>query len=299
MIREEKVQILMSTYNGKKYLKEQMDSLLSQTYENIEIIVRDDGSSDGTGEILEIYQKQHSNVRVYLQENIGLVDSFFWLLEQSDAEYVAFCDQDDVWKPKKIERAVEQLKKIKGPAVYCGNKMLVNAELKEMGLSDQQTPKPGFGNAVIENIVTGCTMVLNRELTDLLKKQIPKHAVLHDWWCYLAATYYGAVIYDAVPYIYYRQHGENQVGGKAGVTEQIAAKRKYLKKNKGKLKKQLQEFHEIHHGDREKDEILINVLETENFSGRIRMLFDSEVYRQKKLDNLIVKVLFLTNHMLS
>ena len=90
----------------------------------------------------------------------------------------------------------------------------------------------------------------------------------------------------------------NQVGGNAGVIEQIAAKRKYLKKNKGKLKKQLQEFHGIHHGDREKDEILINVLETENFSGRIRMLFDSEVYRQKKLDNLIVKVLFLTNHML-
>ena len=136
MVREEKVQILMSTYNGKKYLKEQMDSLLSQTYKNIEILVRDDGSSDGTGEILETYQKQHSNVRVYLQENIGLVDSFFWLLEQSDAGYVAFCDQDDIWKPEKIERAVEKLEQVKGPALYCGNKMLVDADLKELGLSD-------------------------------------------------------------------------------------------------------------------------------------------------------------------
>lgn len=298
MEEQDKVQILLSAYNGEKYLREQIDSLLNQTYPNLEILIRDDGSTDRTGELLKEYEEQYANIRVFSEENIGLVGSFFRLLELSDADYVGFCDQDDVWMERKVERAVHALDGIEEPAMYCGNKMLVNSNLEEIGTSDADNIRPGFGNAVIENIATGCTILLNRKLAELIRQQIPEHAVLHDWWCYLLAAYHGRVIYDKTPYIYYRQHENNQVGGSAGFAEETAAKRKYLKKSRGKLKAQLLEFHRFYHDDEKKDRLLLNVLETESFSGKISMIFNSGIYRQKKLDNLIVRGLFMTNNML-
>lgn len=293
-----KVQILMSAYNGEKYLEEQLESLLYQTYSNIEIIIRDDGSTDGTEKLLKIYEENHSNIKVIREENVGVVDSFFGLLKKSDAEYIAFCDQDDIWMKQKVEMAVLALSGENMPAVYCGNKLLVNADLEEMGIADTQRMNPGFGNAVVENIATGCTILINRKLAEILKEHIPKHAILHDWWCYLVASYCGKVIYDQTPYIYYRQHENNQVGGKAGFVGQIAAKKKYLKKSRGKLRAQLTEFHHYYHGDKEKDQMLASVLETTGLGGKILMLFNAKIYRQKKLDNLIIRVLFLTNNML-
>lgn len=293
-----KVQILLSAYNGESYLREQMDSLLRQTWSDLEILVRDDGSTDQTAAILQEYEKQYVNVKVFSEENIGLTDSFFRLLEWSDADYVAFCDQDDVWMEQKVERAVKALERIQGPAMYCGNKMLVDAQLKELGPLDGEGIRPGFGNALIENIATGCTMLLNRELTKIMKEHIPGKAILHDWWCYLVASYYGTVVYDSTPYIYYRQHGDNQVGGSAGLLDEIAAKRQYLKKSRGKLKAQLLEFHRYHHGNKKKDQLLLKVLETETFGGKINIIFQSKIYRQKKMDNLIVRGLFFTDHML-
>lgn len=298
MKEQKKVQILLSAYNGKKYLREQIDSLRNQTWSNLEILIRDDGSTDGTEEILREYEKQYSNIRVFAGKNIGLVQSFFELLELSDADYIAFCDQDDVWMEEKIEQAVLAIGGMEMPVLYCGNKILVDSNLKEIGISDSENMKPGFGNAVVENIATGCTMVLNRKLVEIIKKRIPKKAILHDWWCYLVASYYGKVIYDKTPYIYYRQHGGNQVGGSAGFVQETKAKLNYLKKSKGKLKAQLMEFHKIYYGNRKKDELICAVLNAEKFSGRISVIFNSKIYRQKKMDNFIVKGLFLTNNML-
>lgn len=293
-----KIQILLSAYNGESYLREQMDSLLKQTWPDLEILVRDDGSTDQTSVILQEYERQYANVKVFSEENIGLVDSFFRLLDWSDADYIAFCDQDDVWMEQKVERAVAALERVQGPAMYCGNKMLVDAQLREIGSSDQGGIRPGFGNALIENIATGCTMLLNRELTEKIKGHIPRKAILHDWWCYLVASYYGTVVYDSTPYIYYRQHGNNQVGGSAGLMDEIAAKRQYLQKSHGRLKAQLLEFHRLHHGNEKKDRLLMKVLETETFGGKMNIIFQSEIYRQKKMDNFIVRGLFFMNHML-
>lgn len=293
-----KIQILLSAYNGESYLREQMDSLLKQTWPDLEILVRDDGSTDQTSVILQEYERQYANVKVFSEENIGLVDSFFRLLEWSDADYIAFCDQDDVWMEQKVERAVAALERVQGPAMYCGNKMLVDAQLREIGSSDQEGIRPGFGNALIENIATGCTMLLNRELTEKIKGHIPRKAILHDWWCYLVASYYGTVVYDSTSYIYYRQHGNNQVGGSAGLMDEIAAKRQYLQKSHGRLKSQLLEFHRLHHGNEKKDRLLMKVLETETFGGKMNIIFQSEIYRQKKMDNFIVRGLFFMNHML-
>ena len=245
-----KVQILMSTYNGERFLREQIESLLRQSWKNVEILIRDDGSKDGTREILNEYSDKYENIQVYLESNLGVAGSFFELLKKSDADYVAFCDQDDIWLEKKIEAAVVKLEQEKGPALYCSNKILVDSTGNPMKKQDIRKRRPGFGNAVVECICTGCTAVMNQELAEILKEEVPEHAILHDWWTYLAASYVGKVIYDEQAYIYYRQHQENVVGAKPGFWGEVQSKAAYLRNNRGKLKGQLTDFAKLYQGNR-------------------------------------------------
>lgn len=295
-----KVQILMSTYNGEEYIREQLDSILAQSYPDVDIFIRDDGSSDDTYVILKEYEEMHSNIRAYQGKNIGVNQSFFELLKKRDKEaaYIGFCDQDDYWLPEKIEKAVEQLKYLKGPALYCGAKTLVDENLEV--LKDQQNShvNPGFGNAVIESICSGCTTLMNRELTDIIARRLPKDVIHHDWWCYMAATYLGSMYYDENSYIYYRQHKGNEVGASGLLLAQIKAKARDLKKRHGDLKKQLSDFKHYYHTDKEKDALVDAILKAEKFPNRITILFDNRWYRQSSLDNWVVRGLFLLNRML-
>ena len=291
-----KVQVLMSTYNGERFLREQLQSLLNQTYPNLEILIRDDGSRDATASILQEYANKYSNVHVYLEENVGAVHSFFWLLSRCDADYAAFCDQDDVWLPEKVERAVEKLQRVKGPGLYCSNKILVDSNLRVISDNKGQKLRPGFGNAVVESICTGCTALLNRELVLDIQKHIPRNAIIHDWWCYLAASYTGRVIFDERAFIWYRQHEHNVIGASAGFWDVVKAKAAYLKKSRGKLKLQLEEFAAAYHSDREKDQLLQLLLGTGKLRGKLRAFFCRSYYRQSKLDGLITRILILFNY---
>lgn len=296
----DKVQILMSTYNGEEYVREQIDSILGQTYPDVDILIRDDGSSDDTFVILKEYEERHSNISVYQGENLGVNRSFFDLLRKSDphAAYIGFCDQDDYWLPVKIARAAEQLRRLEGPSLYCSAKTLVD----ENGsiLKNQQNPhvKPGFGNAVIESICSGCTLLMNRELADIIIERLPEDVIHHDWWCYMAATYLGSMYYDENSYIYYRQHQGNEVGASGSFIDQIKAKARDLKKRHGDLKKQLSDFKRFYHTEPDKDKLVDAILNAEKFLGRISILFDRRWYRQSWLDNWVVRGLFLFNRML-
>lgn len=293
-----KVQILMSTYNGEKFLKEQLESLLRQTYQNLEILVRDDGSKDGTCEILREYEKKYSNVHVYLEDNVGVTKSFFELLKKSDADYIAFSDQDDVWLEEKVEKAVEKLKTLEEPALYCSNKILVDSELNIIAENNHKKLIPGFENAVVECICTGCTSMMNRSLAENIKEHIPKRAIIHDWWCYLVASYLGKVIFDDNSYIWYRQHGGNVIGASPTLFGTICAKAEYVKKNKGKLKGQLGDFAQLYRQDSEKDKLVQLLLSSEKMPAKAKVVFGRTFYRQEKLDNLITRILFLINRML-
>lgn len=295
---KEKVQVLLSTYQGEQYLAEQLDSLLGQTWKNVEILARDDGSQDRTQQILEDYSKKYSQIKYYTGKNIGVANSFFDLLRRADADYVAFCDQDDIWLEKKIEAAVRKLKKETGPVLYCSNKILVDRQLVRLKKQDRGSKNPGFGNAVVECICTGCTAVMNRELAELLASKVPEHAILHDWWAYLAATYAGKVIFDRHAYILYRQHGKNVVGAKGGFWGAVQSKASYLRDNRGKLKGQLTDFSKLYHGDREKDALVAKILAAETIPGRIRVAGDRKMYRQSVLDGVIMRILFLIGKML-
>ncbi len=293
-----KVQILMSTYNGERFLAEQIESLLRQTWGNLEILIRDDGSKDKTPDILREFGAKYNNIIVYLEGNQGVSRSFFELLRKSDADYVAFCDQDDIWLEEKIEVAVGRLQKEKGPALYCSNKILVDSKGNIMDKQDGRRRVPGFGNAVVECICTGCTAVMNREMADIIKARTPQRAILHDWWSYLVASYVGKVIFDEGAYIKYRQHGGNVVGARAGFLGEIRLKAAYLRKSRGRLYGQLSEFAELYRGDRKKDALVDMVLAARHFAGRGKVFFNRQIYRQSRLDGIIMRMLFLVGRML-
>ncbi len=294
-----KLQVLMSAYNGEKFIIEQLDSIFAQTYPDVEVLVRDDGSKDSTLDLLNEYQKTHPGLKIYSEKNIGLVKSFLKLVSLSDADYVAFSDQDDYWLPEKLEKAVNKLEKVNGPALYCSNQILTDGKLNPLDNSNMPSYTAGFGNALIETICTGCTCVMNKELVDNIKAHMPENAIWHDWWAYLVASYIGTVIFDEEAYIYYRQHGGNKLGASRSALVMIRNKWAYLKKSKGKLYRQLSDFKRLYRCDAKKDALVDLLLDSkDHFSSRIKLVFNNKIYRQRGLDNFVVKCLYLINRML-
>ena len=222
----EKVQILLSTYNGEKYLREQLESLFAQDYGNLKILVRDDGSSDGSVQILEEFSKRDSRLRFYVGSNLGVVDSFFDLLKKADSEatYFFFCDQDDVWVEGKVSRAVERLSRKTMPALYFSRLRYVSESLAPLGTS--KLPRNlSFASALVENVATGCTVAFNQALRAAALAHLPtQHCLMHDWWMYLLALATGQVVYDDQSFVAYRQHGANVVGASSNALQIYSTK---------------------------------------------------------------------------
>ena len=219
---EEKIDILMATYNGEKYLKEQIESILNQTYKNIRLIISDDASKDSTPQILEEYGEKDSRIEIYLnKENRGVVKNIEFLLEKVEDEFYMLADQDDVWLPLKVEKSIETLKKQNADLVF-GDLEVVDEKL--------ETLYPSFGDFMLlnrkinkyidsykvnylYNCVTGCTVLSKKEF---IKKIIPipteSKYLIHDHWIGLIVALNGKLAYMPEKYIKYRQHGNNQVG---------------------------------------------------------------------------------------
>ena len=212
-----KVQILMSTYNGEKYLKEQIHSIIKQEGVELELLVRDDGSKDSTIDIIKQFTNQYKNIKFYQGKNLGAARSFMELLNKSDEtyDYYAFADQDDVWMPNKLINAIKRLQECGNkPSVYMSALQIVDENLKLIETKKEEG-NLSFEGEMIKNFATGCTMVLNKKLTDIIKEYNPKYLIMHDSWitrvCYGVG---GNVIIDENSYIKYRQHGDNVLGYK-------------------------------------------------------------------------------------
>jgi glycosyltransferase involved in cell wall biosynthesis len=219
----DRVHLLLATYNGVQYLDEQLRSIESQSLPVARVTIRDDGSSDGTQSFLQEWAKGKSRVRFLQGPRLGVTNNFFALLKDSeeDCNYFAFCDQDDVWLPDKIERAVSVLRKYspQEPVLYCSRVEYVNEKLGHLGYS-RIPNRIAFSNALVENIATGCTVVVNGAARALICKNLPvQSALLHDWWSYLTVAALGRVVYDEVPSIKYRQHDTNHEGGTSSSRE--------------------------------------------------------------------------------
>ena len=218
----EKVDILVATCNGEKYVKEQIDSILNQTYENIRVIVSDDRSDDNTPKILKEIAKSDKRVILNLQkERLGVINNFEFLLKQVKSNFYMFSDQDDFWLPNKVEKMMERQKQENADLVF-GDLEVVNEKLETMYpsygdymLLNRKIKKciNSYEYNYLYNCVTGCT-ILGK--TSMLDKILPlpntSKYVLHDHWIGIITGIYGKVAYVEETYIKYRQHGNNQVG---------------------------------------------------------------------------------------
>lgn len=218
--------ILLSTYNGAPYLASQIDSLLAQTCKGWHLLVRDDGSTDATSEILAAYRDRSPDRITILPPDglrLGAAASFSALMDAADADYFMFCDQDDVWMPDKIERTVALMASLEHkhgfamPLLVHTDLAVTDANLTPVAgsLWSFQHSDPVGGVALnrllVQNAVTGCTVMINRPLRDLALP-LPADAVMHDWWLALVAAAFGAIAHLQEPTVLYRQHGSNDIG---------------------------------------------------------------------------------------
>jgi glycosyltransferase involved in cell wall biosynthesis len=296
-----KVQILLSTYNGEKYIKDQLTSILNNGYSNVYISIRDDGSSDKTRDILAEFESI-VNLSISYENNIGVVNSFYKLLASAnkDCKYFAFCDQDDIWKQGKIDRALQFVESLNQdiPILYCSNIDIVDQDLKHICFSKLNTTKPSFNNALVENIVTGCTMVINNKARDIMLKYVPENAIMHDWWAYLVVSCFGKVIYDTQPTILYRQHEKNSIGYPSNIWIDICQRIKCYCGRGGekKLKKQAFEFY-LHYKNMMSQEHLRFleefIEERPDMWKRVIYAIRGPLFKNNIIDNLILKILII------
>lgn len=212
--------IVMSTYNGKAYLQEQLESVLRQTVSDFLLLIRDDGSSDGTPDLLR--EISDPRVRLILGENLGPAGSFFALLDaarQENADFVFFCDQDDVWMPDKLETLLSEIAKCPaGPALVFSDFAMIDGSGSVTGdsytaMAQLRIPADGnfFPKLLAQPYVFGCASVLNRELLELVKDP-PAGIEMYDCWIALVASLLGTVRYLPQSTIYHRFHSSNATG---------------------------------------------------------------------------------------
>ncbi|WP_081729413.1 glycosyltransferase family 2 protein [Pseudomonas sp. QTF5] len=219
------VTILLSTYNGEKYLREQIDSIVQQQYQDWVLLVRDDGSSDSTLEIVKSYSVKDARVQIIADGygNQGPAGSFIKLLACVETEYFMFCDQDDVWLPNKVYDSIKILKSYDGPHLVFTDLKVVDEHLEEMSSSFMEKSRfdpikgVNFSKLLIQNVVVGCTIAANKKLLEESKLSAfatPNNIMMHDWWLALVASSLGKITYLDKPTILYRQHGGNCLGAK-------------------------------------------------------------------------------------
>lgn len=221
MMKQPTVHILLATYNGERFLAEQLESIARQTYDCWTLTVSDDGSTDNTLDIVQRFaSKVHQPVTVLQGPQRGSSTANFCNLIShtifgNDLDLYAFCDQDDVWHEEKLASACNW--HIQNTSIhfrlYCSRTLYVNEFLRPIGLSPDLNRPPSFGNALVQNIASGNTMVFDAAILTYLKRVSPSHFVWHDWTTYLIATAMnGLVFFDKIPSVSYRQHALNVLG---------------------------------------------------------------------------------------
>ena len=223
-----KVDILLATYNGEKYLKEQLDSILSQSYSNFRLLVSDDCSCDTTKKILQEYKEKDNRIILYFQKkNLGVIKNFEFLLEKVENEYYMFSDQDDIWKKDKIKKSIEKIQETNSDLVYTDLEVVdenlnitYSSYWKLKGLYKKIKKYNNFESLYLNNFITGCTMISKKELIEkVLPLPTTSKYVLHDYWIALIISQNRKIAYIEEPLIKYRQHKNNKIGSKKKTDE--------------------------------------------------------------------------------
>ncbi|MGN1299255.1 MAG: glycosyltransferase [Candidatus Scatovivens sp.] len=273
-----KTLILLSTYNGEKYLRDQLDSLLLQ--KNIDILIRDDGSTDNTISILKEYSNLHKNISYYSGDNLGYAKSFWQLLKQKDDyEYYAFCDQDDIWLEGKIERAITLIKeetKENEPVLYTSNVICINNSKEIISKKVFEGKVLNKYECLQKSILPGCTFVFNNKAQSLLK-QYDGFMESHDWATYIIINYFGQVLYDKESYIYYRIHENNTLGIQTKLQKIKLKLKRFFKKSKCTRSKFAKDFYSCYY-EKIPSKYIKSIKRLafykESFKDQMKLLFD-------------------------
>lgn len=292
-----KVNILLSSYNGEKYIREQIKSLVSQDYSNIEIYIRDDGSGDTTRDILNEYVER-PEIHIVFGENVGFIKSFLTLLSScASADYYAFCDQDDVWLPNKISRAVEKLAETDSskPVLYFSSYDYYNENLRFLS-SAKKPENIGFVNSLVDCAPLGFNSVMNAAARECICQNIPVHSCGHDWWTYMVCAGLGSVIFDDFVSVKYRRCGKNvSNGGEGFLKAQIWRFRKFFLGNYFEnITEQLQEYESLYSANlNQKQKDILALFTEKTFLHAIKKVFFSQPFRQNAIDEIFLRVCFV------
>ena len=300
------IAVAMSTYNGELYIKEQINSILQQKNVKVDLFIRDDGSKDKTLEILESYAKKWNNIHVVKGDNLGVGNSFMELLYSIGCEYdyYAFADQDDVWLPDKLSQGIVKIKDSDIPLLYVSNQILVDKNLNRLKMRFEVPPGITYKQIICNNSVSGCTMVWNKELQELLidinrrpTADLLKNRI-HDVWVVMVASVVGKIIYDKSSCILYRQHENNVVGVKKNsIIKQWMKKLKDNSQRNGrsKLCKEINEkFGDIIFDMECKQNLDIYGYYQNDWPKKIKLLQDRDItkYTSESMFGLKMKILF-------
>jgi glycosyltransferase involved in cell wall biosynthesis len=245
------VAVLLAAYNGERFLREQIDSLLAQTYTPLRILASDDGSTDGTWNLLEDYAARFNDRFTLMPKSAptGSAKTNFRrliqavLTEEPDARYLAFSDQDDFWIPEKISLEMDAMKRMEQehggqtPLLVFSDLRLVGSELNQLhpsfwanqGINPTNIHR--FRRLLAQNVVTGCTALINLPLASL-SARMPNDAYMHDWWLALLATAFGNASIVPTQTVFYRQHGGNVLGSVEPPKTNLIPKFRYHKERR-------------------------------------------------------------------
>lgn len=288
--------VLLSTYNGEKYLANQIDSLLCQEGVRVSVLARDDGSKDSTISILKDYSTKFSNFSYYEGSNCGPAKSFLDLITRAgNADYYALCDQDDVWDKDKLACAVNRLNELNydKPNLYHSNLRIVDENLNFYRMShSMRLCNSNRFSSLAENLCTGCTAVFNHKAKELITGRLPQYCTMHDTWVYMICMLLGNVVYDETAHISYRQHGNNVVGTYLKKSRWKILKERLLRLFKRGLQpryvnaKNFYECFETVMDDECKKKVLKIVNYKKSFVDRISLFFDKDIKATTKYGNL-------------
>lgn len=290
------VTVLMSTYNGEKYIDEQIQSVFMQENVSVKLLIRDDGSTDKTIEHIKFWQSKYP-IDFLNGKNMGYAKSFMTLVQmvrEIKSDFYAFCDQDDVWEKEKIFQAIQRLNmEVEKPALYLSQAKIVDSELNPITVSFHKR-KLELGAVLEHNYAIGCTMVFNRSLRDILDINIKNMELKcgHDSWVFLVALSVGALIYyDLNGYVLYRQHGNNTSGKIMSLKQAINAINKILfrwKHSRSNTAYKIVENYKNYVND-ENYELLKMAAKKKNIVERLKFAFNRKMHSEY----LVVDTLFV------
>ena len=296
----------MATFNGEKFIRQQLESIFSQTFRNWQLIISDDGSTDKTKEIILEYQKIWG-VKIQFRNGPqkGFAENFLSMAcdENLIADFYAFCDQDDVWLPQKLEVSIKQISNSclnNEPYLFCGRTVSVDSQLKAIGQSTLFRQPPSFNNALVQSIAGGNTMVFNRASKLIVETIGLVPAPSHDWWLYLLISGAGGrVFYDPNPLVLYRQHENSIVGENTSIVNRF---KRFFKLFKGDFKiwidlniKCLEMAENSLTTNSLESLIFLKNLRNMNLVEKFLNLDSFRYYRQSNFQNYFLKLSFLIN----